>query len=102
MGTFPTEEEPDQSVRICACTGASCSQEICQAIEEADTFCGAALAGEVGIGAVSKGCVVRLCAGGAEAIDWLEGCERKGGGILSRDCLEKVKEDQRGGEQDGC
>ena len=102
MGASPTEEQSDQSGRICARTGASCSQEICQAIEEADTFCGAALAGEVGIGAVSKGSVVRLCAGRAEAVDWLEGCKSQGGGILSRGCSKKVKEDQRDGEQDGC
>ena len=77
VGTIAVQEQLYQSVRICACAKASCSQQVCQVIEEADTFGGATSSREVGIRAVGQGCVVRLRARVAEAIDVLE--DRKSG-----------------------
>ena len=72
MGTVALEKQPYQSVRICACAKAGCSQEVRQVIEEADTFGGATSSGEVGIRAICQGRVVRLRARVAEAVDGLE------------------------------
>ena len=72
MGTIAVQEQPYQSVRICACAKASCSQEVCQVIEEADTLGGATSSREVGIRAIRQGCVVGLRARVAEAVDGLE------------------------------
>ena len=72
MGTIALKEQPYQSVRICACAKTSCSQEVCQVIEEADTFAGATSSSEIGIRAICQGCVVRPCARITEAVDGLE------------------------------
>ena len=73
VGTIALEEQPDQSVRICACAKASRSQEVGQVIEEANTFGRATSSREVGIRAIGQGCVVRLRARVTEAVDGLEG-----------------------------
>ncbi len=90
------KKQPYQRIRIHACSGASVEQSSRQIIEEADALRGAALPCEVRSGAVCEGCVVGICAGGVEAADLLEVCEREGG-----NCWQQVNEDQGVEEREG-
>lgn len=90
VGTIAVQEQPYQSVRVCACAKASCSQQVRQVIEEADTFGGATSSREVGIRAIGQGCVIRLRARVAEAIDGLEDRESE-----RRVCLSQIYSSKR-------
>ena len=72
VDTIAHQKQPYQSVRISACANASCGQEVCQIIEEADTFGGATSSRKIGVRAICQGCVIRLRARVAEAVDGLE------------------------------
>ena len=80
------EKHAYKRVRIRACASAVDIQSLCQTIQEADTFGGAALPREIGTGAVGEFRVIGECARGTEAVDWLIVGEREGG-----DCLKQVK-----------